>query len=262
MDLKLLNKKENILTFLVKDSNPVFVNTLRRTILSDVPTIAIKKVAFTKNNSALFDEMLAHRLGLVPVTTDLVSYNMPDKCSCKGAGCAKCQLTLTLKAEGPCSVYASDMKSSDPAIKIVYPKMLLVKLLKGQELEFEATASLGTGKEHAKFVPAHVFYKGYPKISLDKIKNPEEVVKSCPVDVFALDGKQVKIVNLEACHLCMACVDVADPQGSVMVEGSEKDFIFTVESWGKLPCEEILTKALDLIDEKVDEFSSLLNKSE
>ena len=57
MDLKLLNKKENILTFLVKDSNPVFVNTLRRTILSDVPTIAIKKVAFTKNNSALFDEM-------------------------------------------------------------------------------------------------------------------------------------------------------------------------------------------------------------
>ena len=60
----------------------------------------------------------------------------------------------------------------------------------------------------------------------------------------------------------MACVDVADPQGSVMVEGSEKDFIFTVESWGKLPCEEILTKALDLIDEKVDEFSSLLNKSE
>ena len=262
MDLKLLNKKENTITLLVKDSNPVFVNTLRRVIISDVPSMAIKKVAFTKNNSALFDEMLAHRLGLVPLTTDLVSYNMPDKCSCKGAGCVKCQTTLTLKAEGPCSVYASDMKSTDPAIKVVYPKMLLVKLLKGQEVEFEATASLGTGKEHAKFSPAHVFYKAYPKISLDKIKNPEEVVKSCPVDVFALDGKQVKITNLEACHLCMACVDVADPEGSVMVDGSEKDFIFTVESWGKLTCEEILVKALDLIDAKVDEFSSLLNKAE
>jgi len=260
MDLKLLNKTQDKLTFIIKDTDSVFVNTLRRTIVSDVPSTAIKKVTFVKNSSALFDEIIAHRLGLIPLSTDL-SYNFTENCTCKGAGCAKCQATLTLKAEGPITVYASDLKSTDTKVKHVYGKMPIVKLLKGQELEFEAVAGLGKGIDHAKFSPAHVFYKGYPKISLDKIKNPEDVVKSCPVDVFELQGKQVKIKNLEACHLCMACVDAADPHESVAVEGSEKDFIFTIESWGKLSCQEILSKALEILDEKLDDFSGLLNKA-
>ena len=261
MEIKLLKKQENKLTILVKDTDHTFVNTLRRTITSEVPTIAIKKVSFIKNSSALFDEIISHRLGLMPLTTDAESYNFTNKCTCKGAGCAKCQLTLTLKAEGPITVYASDIKSTDQEIRIVYGKMPIVKLLKGQELEFEATAGLGTGSEHAKFIPAHVYYKAYPKISIDKVKNPEDVVKSCPVDVFELEGRHVKIKNLEACHLCMACVDIADPKDGITVEGSEKDFILTIDSSGKLPCEKILSKALDIIDEKLDEFSTLLNKA-
>lgn len=261
MDIKPLSKQGNKLTFLIKDTNNAFVNTLRRLIISEVPTMAIRRVTLVKNNSALFDEILAHRLGMVPIVTDLSSYNLSEKCTCKGAGCAKCQLIITLKAEGPLTVYASDLKFQDPKIKPVHAKIPIVKLLKGQELEFEAVATLGTGKEHAKFTPGLVYYKGYPKISIDKVKNVEEVVKSCPVNVYEAKGKQLNIINQEACILCLACVDIADPKGSVVVEGSEKDFIFTIESWGKLPAEEILSQAVNALDEKLDEFAELVNKA-
>ncbi|MBS3151837.1 DNA-directed RNA polymerase subunit D [Candidatus Woesearchaeota archaeon] len=261
MDIKLLKREGNKTTFLMKDSNPAFVNAIRRVITSEVPTMAIRRATITKNSSALFDEILAHRLGMLPLFTDLSSYDLPEKCNCKGSGCTKCQVVVTLKAEGPLTVYASDLKFQDPKIKPVYAKMPIVKLLKGQELEFEAVATLGTGKEHAKFNPGLVYYKGYPKINIDKVKNPEEVVKSCPVNVYEIKGKQLTIVDQEACTLCMACVDAVDPKEGIKVEGSEKDFIFTIESWGKITPEEILGKALEFLDEKLDEFSALLNKA-
>lgn len=261
MNIKVLDNKDNKLIFVLKDTTPAFANSLRRLMISEVPVLAVRKVTIVKNSSALFDEMIAHRLGLLPLTTDLESYTLPAKCSCKGAGCAKCQLALTLKAEGPITVYSSDLKSQDPNIKPVFPKMPIVTLLKGQELEFEATVSLGIGKEHAKYSPALVFYKSYPKISIDKVKNAEEVMKSCPVDVFEMDGKNLKVKNLEACHLCNACVDCCEPKESVSVVGSDKEFIFTIESWGNLKPVEILDAALNVFDEKLDEFSELFGKA-
>ncbi len=62
----------------------------------EVPTMAIEDVEFRKNNSILYDEIIAHRLGLVPLKTDLKSYNLPEKCKCKGEGCARFQLTVPI----------------------------------------------------------------------------------------------------------------------------------------------------------------------
>jgi DNA-directed RNA polymerase subunit D len=98
----------------------------------------------------LYDEMIAHRLGLVPLTTDLKSYNLPQKCTCKGAGCAKCQLKVSLKAKSAGLVLSSEIKTKDPEVKPVFDDIPVVKLLKGQDLELTATAVLGKGKEHAK----------------------------------------------------------------------------------------------------------------
>ena len=97
MDIKQLYKQGNKLILLIKGTDPAFVNTLRRIMVSELPTMAIRRVTFVKNNSALFDEILAHRLGLLPLITDLSTYELSEKCSCKGAGCAKCQLVITLK---------------------------------------------------------------------------------------------------------------------------------------------------------------------
>ncbi|MBW2997208.1 DNA-directed RNA polymerase subunit D, partial [Candidatus Woesearchaeota archaeon] len=125
------NKKQNRVVFLLKNATPAFANMLRKTIIDEVPTMAIEDVEFRKNSSVLYDEIIAHRMGLIPLATDLKSYSMPAECTCKGEGCSKCQLQMTLKAKGPGYVYASDMKSNDPKVVPVEPKIPIVKLIKG-----------------------------------------------------------------------------------------------------------------------------------
>ena len=80
MEIRVLdnNKEQGKLSFILRDSNPVFANTLRRLMIDEVPTMAIDDVEFSKNNSILYDEMIAHRLGLIPLKTDLKSYNLPE----------------------------------------------------------------------------------------------------------------------------------------------------------------------------------------
>lgn len=161
MEIKLVEnqEKKNRLTFSLKGADTAYANTLRRIMGFEVPVMAIEDVEFRKNTSILYDEMIAHRLGLIPLSTDLKSYNMMSECKCKGAGCASCTVKLVLKVQGPCTVYASDIKSKDPEIKPIFGKMPIVKLLEGQELEFEATAVLGQGKEHSKWATGLVYYK-------------------------------------------------------------------------------------------------------
>ncbi|MFA5797737.1 MAG: DNA-directed RNA polymerase subunit D [Candidatus Woesearchaeota archaeon] len=161
MDIKIISneeKKERI-SFSLTGVDVAYANTLRRLMGFEVPVMAIDDVEFRKNNSILYDEMLAHRLGLIPLTTDLKSYNLMSECKCAGAGCASCTVKFTLKAVGPCTVTTADLKSKDPDIKPISHKIQIVRLLEGQELELEATAILGQGKEHSKWCPGLVFYR-------------------------------------------------------------------------------------------------------
>src|SRR3989338_2343306 len=263
MELQLLESKDNETSFVIKGINPVYANTIRRIATSEVPTMAIDEINFIKNDSALYDEIVAHRLGLVPLKTDLKSYNLKEECTCKGAGCAKCTLKLNINTKGPVTVYSHDIQSTDPKVKPVYDKMPITLLIKNQKLELEATAILGKGKTHAKFSPGRVFYRAYPSISItqSKIVNPEKYVKVCPQDVYETDGKTLKIKDLSACDLCNACVEIADDD-SIKVSGSKSDFIFSMESFGQLSNKEILQEAAKIFDAKLNEFSKKLKDSE
>lgn len=161
MDIKLVDnqEKKNRLIFSLSGVDTAYANTLRRIMGFEVPVMAIDDVEFRKNTSILYDEIIAHRLGLIPLSTDLKSYDLMNECKCKGVGCASCTVKLTLKAQGPCTVYASDIKTKDPEIKPLHGKMPIVKLLDGQELELEATAILGHGREHSKWCSGLIFYK-------------------------------------------------------------------------------------------------------
>lgn len=161
MDFKLIEnqEKKNRIIFSLSGVDTAYANTMRRMMGFEVPVMAIEDVEIRKNSSILYDEILSHRLGLIPLTTDLKSYDMPNDCKCKGAGCASCQVKFTLKVTGPGIAYTSDLKSKDPAIKPVFNKIPIAKLLEGQELELEATAILGVGKVHTKWCPGLVYYK-------------------------------------------------------------------------------------------------------
>lgn len=255
-----MNKSENKIQFLLKGTDHVVANTLRRAMISEVPVLAIKNVTFIKNSSALFDEIVAHRLGLVPLKADLKSFTDPEECNCKGKGCGKCEISFTMNCEGPITVYADALKCSDDGVSAVFPKMPLVKLLKGQELEIEATATVGMGKVHSKYAPCLAYYYGYPSIKAGKVSNAEEVVKSCPRQVLENSGNEVKVKDIANCNLCGACEAAADPEDSVIVEPSKTDFVFVVESWGQMTAEEILKNAIEAVEGKLDGFNSQLSK--
>jgi DNA-directed RNA polymerase subunit D len=263
MEIRVLsnNKDEGKLSFIIKDVTPAFTNTLRRIMMEEVPTMAIEDVELRKNNSILYDEIIAHRLGLIPLKTDLKSYNLPEKCKCKGEGCARCQLKLTLKVEkGSRMIYASDLKSKDPAVKPVYPKMPIVKLLKGQSLELEATAVLGKGKQHVKWSPCLAYYKHKPIIEIGDVKNPEEIVEATHGNVFEIKNGKLEVIKDNLFKYDLAGVVEEVSKGEVKVNYGD-DIVFYIESWGQLKCKEILNQALDIFNETFDEFDEVVKKT-
>ncbi|MBI2134795.1 DNA-directed RNA polymerase subunit D [Candidatus Woesearchaeota archaeon] len=265
MEVRVLeNKKdEGKVSFIIKDTSAAFVNALRRIIIEEVPTMAIEDVEFRKNNSILYDEMIAHRLGLMPLKTDLKSYNLPEKCKCEGKGCARCQLKLTIhvtnKKAAPITVYASDIKSKDPAVKPVYPTTPIVKLLKDQSLELEATAVLGKGKDHSKWSPALVYYKYKPVIEIGNVKNPEEMVEAAHGNVFEIKNGKLEVIKDNLFKYDLAGVAEEVSKGEVKVT-HDNDFIFYIESWGQLSCKEILVQALDIFNDTFDQFAEEIKK--
>ena len=249
-------RKKNRLTFLIKDSDEVFANTIRRLILEEVPTLAVEDVEIKDNNSALYDEMLALRLGLVPIKTDLDSYVLKSKCKCNGAGCAQCELKITLKSNKKGYVLAEEAVSADPKCTFTYPNMPVVKLLSKQKIDVTMIAILGQGKDHVKWVPALSFYKKEVSIKVGKVANPKKLVESCPLRIFKLSGNKVDVdkEKLIDCHNCMQCADL-DKEVSLEETGN---LIFVVESWGQLSCKEILTQSAEILIQKVEEMENLI----
>jgi DNA-directed RNA polymerase subunit D len=157
MDIKVLSREQDTLRFVLSDVSPAFANAIRRIILAEVPVMAIDDVMILENNSVMYDEILAHRLGLIPVTTDQ-TYNLPEECTCKSElGCEKCRASLSLEVEAsdPVEVvYTSNLKPENPEVKPVSDKIPIIKLAQGQRVKLEAYARLGRGRDHAKWQPA------------------------------------------------------------------------------------------------------------
>ena len=265
IEIKLIDqdKEKNKVSFEMADTTPSFANLLRRAISEEVPVMAIEEVEFRKNSSILYDEMIAHRLGLTSLTTDLKSYNLPSECKCEGKGCARCQLKLTIKAKGPGMVYASEIESKDSAVKPVFPKTPIVSLLKNQALELEATAILGQGKEHVKWSPGLAYYKNKPLIEIDlkKCDACGKCVEQCPTKTINITDNKAVVSkdHLMDCHLCAACID-ACPKEAIKITRTN-DFIFYLESWGQLDCKKVLLEASSIIDKKLDQFAETLKQA-
>jgi DNA-directed RNA polymerase subunit D len=137
-----------------------YVNAVRRFCISEVPSMAIDDVVILENSSVLYDEILAHRLGLIPIKTDLNRYILPEKCDCGSPlGCNKCRVLFVLDATGKekvSTVYSGDLVSEDREIRPVSETIPIVKLARGQSVKLEAYARLGRGREHAKWQPCTV----------------------------------------------------------------------------------------------------------
>jgi len=258
LGIKILEKNNEKIKFLVEGINSALAGELRKIMMTEIPTLAIEWVDFYKNDSVLWDEIIVSRLSLIPFVYDTKFYNFKDVCKCRGKGCTHCQVTFVLKKKGPCMVYSGDLIPSDKKVKPVYEKIPIVELVEDRELEFEATAQLGLGKEHAKWQASVVGYRSIPRITISRGGNAKEYVDRCPRHVFVFRNKKLKVKNLLECNLCMQCMDLSN--GAIKVEPDETKYMFQVETTCGLKPEEIVFKSIDVLSEKLDEFSKDLRR--
>lgn len=186
--IKILERDNNHIVIEFNDIPRQYVNALRRLSISQVPTFAIDDVVILENSSVMHDEAIAHRLGLIPLRTDLERFVMPDVCDCKSTlGCSKCRVLLVLDTESQDKtkvITSADLVSEDEVVKPVNNEIPIVSLAPGQKLKFEAYARLGTGKNHAKWQPTSVAVVKDSKKEEDSILviesngslTPEEIV--------------------------------------------------------------------------------------
>lgn len=256
MDVEIISKGDRSLSFVLSDVDVSVANALRRSMISGVPTLAVEDVHFIDNTSSLYDEMVAHRIGLVPIATDLDLFNFRDDCKCED-GCPSCTLTLSLKVEGPGVAYSHDLKSKDKKLKAM-GGIPIVKLGRNQRLELDADAVLGTGKDHAKWQPCVATYKYYPIIEVSKdCDSCGQCVEACPRDVLGVKRNKLKVINERDCILCNSCVEVCE-SAAITVKGDDRRFIFKIEGNGALEPGVIFTKACDILDEKSKELVKIL----
>jgi len=258
MKIHILNKNDNEIKFLLEESNPQFANALRRIMISEIPILAIDSVDFSINESVLYNEMIAHRLGLIPLAFDPKKFHFKDEHE-DGKTCSMCEVVFAINKKGPAMVYSKDMKSSNPDVKPFFDDMPIVELFEDQKLKLEATASLGLAKDHARYQSAVAFYRYFPIAKLNgKLENTSEVVKVCPKNALKIDGEKIS-VSLD-CDLCKECIKIAKPKELLEIEGDNTKFIFNVESVSSLKPEEIVLSAVDILKEKVKDFGKEVRK--
>ena len=257
MQVKILEKGENKIRFAMEGINFAFANTLRRTMYGEIPVMAIEDVDLEENTSGLFDEVLGHRLGLIPLTFDPKLYRVKNECKCKDEGCSNCEVTLVLEKEGPCIVRAGDMKSTADDVKAADPNIPIVELLEKQRLKFSANAQLGFGSEHIKWQASVSGYQNLPSVKVNAEKADTAIVDVCPTHVFEKRDGKPKVVNEMNCILCMKCVEASE---GVTVKADENSFIFTVETVSGLKPKQIVEIALDTLEKKAEDFLAQAKK--
>ena len=244
----LKNEKDKMV--FVEEMDETLANAIRRSV-NEIETMAIDEVTFYKNDSALYDEIIAHRMGLIPFRNEkLVA--MRD-CSCKGKGCNRCTISLKLKASGPATVYSGDLKGN---AEVVHDKIPIVILTEGQEIELEAHIRTGKGSQHIKFSPGLVYYRHVAEIDFEKDCDAcKEAVEICPQKILEEDKGKLKVKDIYKCDLCEACIEACKKKGKNCINIKPgKEIMFFIESYGSIPAKEIFAKAVVALNDNLEQL--------
>ncbi|PIN93113.1 DNA-directed RNA polymerase subunit D [Candidatus Pacearchaeota archaeon CG10_big_fil_rev_8_21_14_0_10_31_24] len=230
--MQLITKTPGLLVIRM-DANESLANGIRRSI-AEVPTLAIEEAEIFKNDSAIYDEMLAHRLGLIPLKTEK-SMN------------SKTKVEFKLSKTGPCTVYASDLEDSE---KIVEGKIPITLLRNGHKLELVATATLGLGINHAKYIPGLCYYRHIVEV----VSNSEidEIIKNSKGFI-----KPEKKGSKWICDLNEGDVEKVLAKHKDAISDSN-ELILVIESFGQMDAKDIFLKALDALEGNLDEVQKAL----
>jgi len=246
---------------------PALLNSIRRSAIAEVPTLAIDEVVFYNNDSVMWDEVLAHRLALVPLkVSPLEGYDALRDCYMHGNDCAALFVLDEEAVERVKTIYSGHLRFEGfeglvggPArinVEPVSKKIPLVKLARGQRLRFTAIARMGVGREHAKWQPtsaaAYRFAASVRVISEPDEETAKSIAAVCPRHVFGVEDGRLVVKDVGACNTCRECQDRFPEYVSVTWDSSRARF--TLESVGGLPAWKILVTAMDVLEEKAAGF--------
>lgn len=291
---------------LISETDASQVNAIRRALIADVPKLAITRVDFSQgvnqdnkgevveSVNVLPDEVLAHRLAMIPIpTAQDEGLVFPNECvNCmdvveKDKGCPMCQVLYTLSARGPSSdsdeelktVYAGDITTiSDPVFDIrdEHKQIPLTVLSKGQFLEFYAFAVLGRGRDHAKWSP--VAAVGFRPHRIAVLNNQKKASVLFDLGLTTTDGKAInaklfgkdkKITNINhVMDLENALHQVGegtgrdnDFDGAITLETVDGAYVFTYETDGSLDPVMAFNMALDELKNRFNALSEDLSSA-
>ncbi|KAI9011884.1 DNA-directed RNA polymerase [Phycomyces nitens] len=282
--IKINRLSEHSIEFDLKGVDASIANAFRRILIAEVPTMAIEKVYVMNNTSIIQDEVLAHRLGLVPILADPAAFDFKAeedgptdlntivfrlKVKCERNPDAAADETDPLKLYKNSNVYSKDLvwepkgdqeeRFKDQPVRPVHDDILLAKLRPGQEVDMELHCHKGQGQTHAKWSPvATASYRLLPEITILEPITGDDAYKfqKCfapgVVDVVKKGGKMVaKVVNPRKDTVSREVLRHKEFEDKVRLTRVRDHFIFNIETTGIIPAQDLFGMAINVLIEKI-----------
>jgi len=234
--METITKTPEMIT-VVSDLNVSLANAIRRSV-NEVPVLAIDEADVYKNDSALYDEIISHRLGLIPLKNQKMKVDQTV------------EMKFKVKGKGE----RTEVLSGELGDQAVYQDMPIVILSEGQEVEVVARARAGLGINHAKFSPGILFYKHLPKIKISGEGEKQSELAEIYPEAFEMFGEKLKIKD--ATKFDLEQDDMKDYPGIEVSYGD--DLVLTVESWGQMDAKDVFIEATKALKGNLSEVSKVI----
>tara|TARA_B100001123_G_scaffold436433_1_gene566707 strand:- start:1256 stop:2161 length:906 start_codon:yes stop_codon:yes gene_type:complete len=284
--IKILNESEERMEVLLSETDRSLANAIRRSLISDTPKMAIDSVRFQlgtkeqddeiwETTGPIPDEMVAQRLAMIPIPTMHDKFHFQNECpNCKDLveddrGCLECQMIYTCVVFGTEEgrwVTAGDMKYlGEESLEIPdeYKSIPITKLLKGQMIEFYATAIMGRGRDHTKWTPVCGVTFQPRRIGILKNKSKAKILWDLDLEITAKDfGKDGRLEDIEKVatlekelnHVGEGTEEAREFKDAVYLEEVPGEFILSFDTDGSMSTKTAFERA---INELADRFGSL-----
>ena len=284
MKVKLRESERYFAQVEFEDVNYSFINSIRRSLVSMVPCLAIHEVDFHMGSlgayvdeetgeekeyesiSAMFNEIVAHRIGMLPIPTDEKTLEaFADSITDDSK---QPDIMYSLHKQGPCTVYSGDLEPVNGDASLVIPEtsVPIVKLAEGQAILVYAKAKIGTAKQHAKWqtVVAPRFYQA-PTLTVAPGKGSKTVIKAVGKEHFKKKGKNQVIEDPVVAHKAIKKTESLwndeDAKNAMTITRNKTHFILEFETTGAMEAKLALQQALKSLDSHCKDFMNCLDSA-
>ena len=284
MKVKLRESERYFAQVEFEDVNYSFINSIRRSLVSMVPCLAIHEVDFHMGSlgayvdeetgeekeyesiSAMFNEIVAHRIGMLPIPTDEKTLEaFADSITDDSK---QPDIMYSLHKQGPCTVYSGDLEPVNGDASLVIPEtsVPIVKLAEGQAILVYAKAKIGTAKQHAKWqtVVAPRFYQA-PTLTVAPGKGSKTVIEAVGKEHFKKKGKNQVIEDPVVAHKAIKKTESLwndeDAKNAMTITRNKTHFILEFETTGAMEAKLALQQALKSLDSHCKDFMNCLDSA-